>query len=353
MKNKDLFSEKLIEWYHQNKRALPWRDTQNPYHIWLSEVILQQTRVKQGLPYYQKFIKNYPNVVDLAGASEEEVLRLWQGLGYYSRARNLHKAAKTVVNDYKGIFPNTFQEIIKLKGVGIYTAAAIASFAFDERVAVVDGNVYRVLARFFGEDTDIASYEGQKKFAQLAEIILPQKDVSIYNQAIMEFGALQCTPQKPNCMFCPVQENCYAFAEGKQKELPVKISKIKVRERFFNYLVFKKNGKLALRQRNNKDVWAGLYDFALIEEKELSNYEEIKNKYFPEMKDLKPLHQSKAIKHILSHQKIWSVFWQLEVKEIPKAIEEMYAELVFLDKSAIEKIPKPILIEKYLQKHFF
>ena len=257
--DKHLFADSILNWYAKNKRDLPWRHTNNPYFIWLSEVILQQTRVKQGLPYYEKFVETYPTVQELAEADEQNVLRLWQGLGYYSRARNLHAAAKFVHQELAGKFPENYQDLLKMKGVGQYTASAIASFAYNEKVAVVDGNVFRVLARVFGVDTDIASHRGAKEFGALASFLLPNNQTDEYNQGIMEFGALQCTPQKPNCMYCPMQSGCVAFQEGKQKELPVKIKKIKIKNRYFHYLIFEyqKDGAtyLALKKRVGKDIW--------------------------------------------------------------------------------------------------
>ena len=215
--DKHLFADSILNWYAKNKRDLPWRETKSPYKIWLSEIILQQTRVKQGLPYYEKFVETYPQIKDLATADEQSVLRLWQGLGYYSRARNLHAAAKFVQNELQGIFPEDYKALLKMKGVGDYTASAIASFAYNERVAVVDGNVFRVLARVFGIDTDIASHKGGKEFGELAKTLLPEKNTDVYNQGIMEFGALQCTPQKPDCMYCPLQAGCVAYLQGKTK----------------------------------------------------------------------------------------------------------------------------------------
>ena len=257
----NLFAPKLIDWYHHQRRNLPWRHTRDPYFIWLSEVILQQTRVAQGLPYYQQFTEAYPTVFDLAAAPEQEIMRLWQGLGYYSRARNLSQTAQFIVQEQNGQFPDSYHKLLKLKGIGPYTAAAIASFAYDEAVAVVDGNVYRVLARVFGLATDITSTEGKKQFAQLANELLDVSQPATYNQAIMEFGALQCTPVSPDCLLCPFQANCVANATGQIAKLPVKTKKTKVRERFFNYFVIIKNQEIALKQRTDRDIWQQLYDF--------------------------------------------------------------------------------------------
>ncbi len=243
------FTEKLQNWYHKEKRELPWRTTSNPYHIWLSEIILQQTRVKQGLPYYQRFITNYPTITDLANADEEKVLRDWQGLGYYSRARNLHYTAKFIANELNGKFPSNYKEIINLKGVGDYTASAIASFAFNEKVAVLDGNVFRVLARVFGIKEDIANAKNRKIFKEQAERVLPEKKSDIHNQAIMEFGALQCTPKSPQCHKCIFEYDCYAFQNKLIKELPLKLKKTKVKTVFMDYLIFEYKNEILIRKR--------------------------------------------------------------------------------------------------------
>ncbi len=233
------FSNTLINWYLQNKRELPWRNTKNPYYIWLSEIILQQTRVAQGLPYYLNFITTFPTVKALANTSEEEVLKLWQGLGYYSRARNLHATAKHISAELNGIFPNNYADLLKLKGVGEYTAAAIASFSYNEDIAVVDGNVFRVLSRFFGVESDISDNKTRKEFQSLANSILPKGKASDFNQAIMEFGAIQCVPKSPNCSDCIFNTNCYALQKNKVGELPVKTKKIKIKNRFLNYIIVK------------------------------------------------------------------------------------------------------------------
>ncbi|MEY2629135.1 MAG: Adenine glycosylase, partial [Bacteroidota bacterium] len=232
------FSKSLIQWYLQNKRDLPWRNTIDPYFIWLSEIMLQQTRVAQGLPYFLRFTEAFPTVFDLAKADEEQVLKLWQGLGYYSRARNLHKTAQQVAFEYNGEFPKSYAELLKLKGIGEYTAAAIASFAYNESVPVVDGNVYRVLSRYFEVETDIASLGAKKEFTQLAAELLPAGEANLFNQAIMEFGALQCVPKNPNCTNCIFSDSCAALQKKKVDQLPVKSKKIKVKTRFFTYLVF-------------------------------------------------------------------------------------------------------------------
>ena len=266
MNNKTFFTKTLLEWNAtQNHRELPWKNIENPYFIWLSEIIMQQTRAEQGLPYYLTFTEHYPTVKDLANAPEDEVMRHWQGLGYYSRARNLHAAAKYIAEELGGEFPDTYEEILKLKGVGPYTAAAISSFAFKLPYAVVDGNVYRVLSRFFGIETPIDSTTGKKEFATLAQELLHTKHPDQYNQAIMDFGAKQCSPAKPLCMFCPLNVHCKAFLTGKTANLPIKEKKIKKKERFFYYLVLWYKGSFFIKKRTTKGIWQNLYDFPLIE----------------------------------------------------------------------------------------
>lgn len=334
------FADTLIAWYEENKRDLPWRNTQNPYLIWLSEVILQQTRVKQGLPYYQKLVEAYPTISDLANAPEDEVFRLWQGLGYYSRAKNMLHTAKIIIEKYAGSFPDTYQELLKLKGVGKYTAAAIASFAFNEDVAVLDGNVFRVLARYKGVFTDIASKEGHKEFFDLAQKVLPKGKSANYNQAIMEFGALQCTPQKPNCMFCPLQSSCYAYLHQVQEILPIKIAKIRSKERFFLYQIFHFEEKIALKKRKAGDIWENLYDFHLLELPQKNDLED----YFSA-----DWHScSEIFKHQLTHQKLWIKFAHLHLQDDDLAIFDKNLQWYNLEE--IAELPKPILIAKYLKK---
>ncbi|GAB4395568.1 MAG: A/G-specific adenine glycosylase [Microscillaceae bacterium] len=341
------FTSLVLAWYQQYKRDLPWRHTRHPYPIWLSEVILQQTRVKQGLPYYEKFIAAFPDVFALAQASEEEVLRHWQGLGYYSRARNMHKAAKTIVELHRGVFPNTYAGLLRLKGVGKYTAAAIASFAFDEPVAVLDGNVFRVLARYFGVDDNIARPAGVKKFEQLAQSLLPESRAGEYNQAIMEFGALQCSPQKPNCLYCPLQENCYAYQYGKTGSLPVKQKSKSLRTRYFDYLVLFQDQKLALRARPGGDIWQGLYEFYLIEQ--AHSFEDGQLPPVPAPGQVMGL-AGPVYKHVLTHQQLFVRFWRINW---PKLVNLPANGMKFYTYEEIQRLPKPILIQKYLENHFF
>jgi A/G-specific adenine glycosylase len=318
--------------------------------IWLSEIILQQTRVDQGLSYYYKFASEFPAVRDLAEADEEKVLKLWQGLGYYSRARNLHAAAKYIHTELEGKFPSDFNSIKKLKGVGDYTAAAIASFAFGQCHAVVDGNVYRLLSRVFGISTPIDSTKGRKEFAELANTLIYKKDPATYNQAVMEFGAVQCKPVNPDCKGCVLNIMCAAYEKGKVSSLPVKEKTTKTRDRYFNYLVINHTGKLLLSKRVEKDIWKNLYDFPLIEsnqqltEEELINSSELQ-KFVP--KDFTIHKVSPVYKHILSHQKIYARFWEISVK---KAYTLSGENIISVREPELEKYAVPRLVENYLNE---
>lgn len=344
----DAFSEVLIGWFGANKRDLPWRKTKDPYKIWLSEVILQQTRVAQGLPYYEKFVEHYPTVELLANADSQEVLRLWQGLGYYSRARNMHTTAKIIVQDFGGIFPKNYTGLLKLKGIGPYTAAAIASFAFDEKVAVVDGNVYRVLARVFGIETDISSHEAKKIFSTLANDLISDTSPSTYNQAVMEFGAIHCTPNKPDCMFCVFAAACVANATSKQSFLPVKSKKVTVKNRYFDYFVIKQNSQILMHQRSEGDIWTGLFDFYLFESTEkLVILDEIEDDFLLKILPKSTIKNcSKSIKHLLTHQRIEARFWDIILNESI----DLPPDYRFYTVQEIEQLPKPILIENYLKR---
>jgi A/G-specific adenine glycosylase len=351
--DKSIFSQKLLNWYQHHKRDLPWRHTKNPYHIWLSEVILQQTRVNQGLPYYLRFVETFPTVQHLANAEEKEVLRLWQGLGYYSRARNMHLTARIVNQQHQGAFPDKYTELLQLKGIGTYTAAAIASFAFNEKAAVLDGNVYRVLSRVFGIDTDIASNEGKKTFSRLAAELLPDSQTDVYNQAIMEFGALQCTPSNPNCLFCPLNPGCVANLTGRQQALPVKSKKVKVKERFFHYFILRSADSLYMNERVGKDIWSGLYDFLLVEADKLKELEELAEDGVIRqlLKDTVVEQESVVYTHVLTHQRVRAKFWHLA---LPADSKPTYVdEFSFYPIEEIKQLPKPILINNYLNTHFF
>ncbi|WP_296622631.1 A/G-specific adenine glycosylase [Marivirga sp.] len=344
------FSNLLINWYNHNQRDLPWRNTSDPYKIWLSEIILQQTRVNQGLPYYNKFINQYPSVDDLAKAPEDEVMRLWQGLGYYSRARNLHECAKSIVEYYNGEFPNTYNELLKLKGIGKYTAAAIASFAFGQVVPVVDGNVFRVLARYFDISDDIAQPKTFTKFFNVASELIPQDQSDSFNQAIMELGATICTPKKPDCENCPVAQDCIARIQHKQLELPVKKKKIKIKHRYLYYLIWQNSGKMAMKKRGANDIWQGLFDFDLIETNTSLSTEEVFEKVNKKYNNAEVVEISEPIKHILSHQRLEAVF--VELKLTNKNILNDQS-LKYYTKQEVEELPKPRLIENYLTSKDF
>ena len=300
------FSLTLIRWFRENGRELPWRETSDPYPIWLSEIILQQTQVKQGWAYWERFMRRWPTVEDLAAATEDEVLREWQGLGYYSRARNLHFAARQIVE--MGGFPQTIEGIKSLKGVGDYTAAAIGSFAFGLPAAVVDGNVYRVLSRHFGIETPINTTEGKKEFQALAESLLPSSDFGAYNQAIMDFGAIQCTPQSPKCVVCPLQESCVALRNGKINVLPIKEKTLKVKSRHLIYIYVRCQGMTAIHRRGEGDIWQGLYEPVCLEVR--GERLEVR-----EMSEAKMI--VKGVKHVLTHQVITADFYLWETDDRP------------------------------------
>lgn len=355
--DKQFFTEKVLQWYQPTARPLPWKAIKNPYHIWLSEIILQQTRVEQGLPYYERFVESYPTVVDLANAPEDDVLKLWQGLGYYSRARNLHATAKIIATQYEGIFPSTHEEILKLKGVGVYTAAAIASFAYGLPYAVVDGNVYRVLSRFFGMATPIDSTAGKKQFSQLAQELLYTLDPALYNQAIMDFGATHCTPQNPLCSTCPMATACVAHQEQQVNLLPVKSKKLKHKKRFFYYLVIHTSEGIYLRQRGAGDVWQHLYDFPLIETEALYPREQVvatmkQHEKWQEWfgkEEVEALKLSKLYRQTLSHQKISTFFIEVFYKGNLKPIFEQEKEkFVLINPEKIQTFAVPKMIADYL-----
>lgn len=349
-KSSSYFSKKLILWYLAHKRDLPWRTTAIPYYIWLSEIILQQTRVEQGLPYYKSFVSKYPTVKKLANAAEQEVLKLWQGLGYYSRARNLHATAKYVSNELNGVFPTSYRELIKLKGVGDYTASAIASICFNEATAVVDGNVYRALARYFGIATPINSSLGIKEFKNLAQQLIDVDKPGNHNQALMEFGARQCKPQNPNCDVCIFNDSCVALQQKKISELPVKLKKTKVKNIYFNYIVLiSENKNTFLQKRIGKGIWQNLYEFPLIETKKdfeieelnsLRVFQDISKKF--EINSL-VLYNEVPILHKLSHRNIYTRFW------IAETLKNNYKAISI---SQIETYPVPKLIGNFITTFF-
>ncbi|WP_284653748.1 A/G-specific adenine glycosylase [Flavobacterium terrisoli] len=344
------FSKSLILWYLQNKRDLPWRNTLNPYFIWLSEIMLQQTRVAQGLPYFLRFTAAFPTVFDLAKASEEDVLKLWQGLGYYSRARNLHKTAQHVAFELNGVFPESYSKLLKLKGIGEYTAAAIASFSYNESVPVVDGNVYRVLSRYFDLETDIASAGAKKEFTALAQELLPKGEANLFNQAIMEFGALQCVPKSPDCGNCILNDSCAALQKKKVAMLPVKSKKVKVRTRHFNYLVFSdEENHTLIEKRTQKGIWHNLYEFPLLEtdsaltERELLELMQNQKFVANEILDIH-WYNSETTVHKLTHQHLNINFWKIAVKN--KLENGMNWE-------SVKKMPFPIVIFNFIEKERF
>lgn len=346
------FSKKITSWYQLNKRNLPWRDSKDAYLIWLSEIILQQTRVDQGMSYYLKFAKEFPTVKHLAKAENEKVMKFWQGLGYYSRARNLHTTAKNITDNYKGKFPDQYAELLLLKGVGEYTAAAIASFAFDKPYAVVDGNVYRVMSRVFGIETPIDSTQGKKKFYMLANEMLDKRNPAMHNQAIMEFGAICCKPVSPDCSICPLNSMCFAYSKKRISEFPVKSKKTKVRNRYFNYIVLSHKSTTAIKKRVEKDIWINLYDFPLIEtDKELKEDQFLKStewKHFIKTLNYSVKTISQPYKHILSHQHIYARFWEIDCKDsFDKLIQK---NCITIKKRDIHKYAVPKLIENFIEK---
>ncbi len=341
------FSNLLIQWYLQNKRDLPWRNTVDPYHIWLSEIMLQQTRVAQGTPYFLSFVSAFPTVFDLAKADEEQVLKLWQGLGYYSRARNLHKTAQYVATELQGVFPNSYIDLLKLKGVGEYTAAAIASFSYGEAVPVVDGNVFRVLSRYFDVETDISLASAKKEFAALAFELMPKNDPATINQAIMEFGALQCVPKNPDCGSCIFNGSCAALQKNKVGSLPMKTKKTKVRNRYFNYLVVSDdNDDTIIQKRTAKGIWQNLYEFPLIETEAAENFdyisERIQKEFFvKESIDSIMECNEESIIHKLSHQHLHVKFWKVNIKG---AVENG------TDDATLRTFPFPVVIHNFIEK---
>jgi A/G-specific adenine glycosylase len=355
MSTQSFFTKNLLEWYQPENRPLPWKGIKNPYYIWLSEIILQQTRVEQGLPYYNKFIKKYPKINLLAEAPEDEVFKLWEGLGYYSRARNLHATAKVVNNEYKAVFPTSYADIRALKGIGDYTAAAIASFAYGLPHAVVDGNVYRVLSRFFGIATAIDTTRGKKEFRQLADSLLPKKQAALYNQAIMDFGATHCQPKNPKCTICPLQTKCMALANDKISDWPVKAKKLKKRDRYFYYLILNKGPKLLVHKRTEKDIWASLYDFPLIElDKQVEGLflmDELKKtsvwEYWLKNQEFDVQAVSKIFKQTLSHQKINAIFIEINLKATFFREKD---KCIAIESEKIKNFAFPKIIVNYLKE---
>ena len=345
------FAGRLLAWYERYGRELPWRETNDPYIIWLSEIILQQTRVEQGMPYFYTFVEHFPTVLDFANADEGDILRLWQGLGYYSRARNMHKAAKMVRDELDGIFPTAYADAIKLPGVGEYTAAAIASFSINECKAVVDGNVYRVLSRYLGIDEPINSTSGKKLFAQLAQEFISDQHPGLYNQAIMDFGATVCKPKNPLCESCIFREDCRALALDTIDQLPVKIKGKASRNRYFHYFIVERNSTILMSQRPEGDVWANLYEFPLIETEHATDIQDLP--LLPEFishfgdASIEPI--GHEIKHVLSHQNIYARFYRVNlVADIRQ--KKQFWHYILSDK--MDKLAKHKLIFSFIDKFF-
>jgi A/G-specific adenine glycosylase len=341
------FSENLLHWYERNKRDLPWRGSRDPYTVWLSEIILQQTRVAQGMPYFERFLKYYPTVGELAAASETEVLKLWQGLGYYSRARNLHATARHVALELGGRFPYTYQGLLSLKGVGPYTAAAIASICYDLPHPVVDGNVYRVLSRYFGVDLPVNSGPGKRYFDELSREVMNPAHIGQYNQAIMEFGAVQCVPQSPVCGNCPLNASCKAFSQGRVKELPVKLRKGEIRIRQFHYIMAVDSAfNTILQQRTGPGIWRGLYEFPLLEQQHAPSKAELLDR-LSELLGGNRLETTRVvcfnetpIVHKLSHQHLYTTFWVVHVRSLPEGRIAL---------SELDRFPVPVLISNFIE----
>lgn len=343
------FTDKILKWYRKNKRDLPWRSkSPSAYKVWLSEIIMQQTRISQGTAYYLKFVENYPTIQQLAFAEEAEILKLWQGLGYYSRARNLHKTAKEIVELHNGKFPENYEELLKLKGIGEYTASAIASIVFKIPKAAVDGNVYRVLSRVFGIDSPIDETAGKKEFQILAQKLISSENPSDYNQGVMEFGALQCLPRNPDCKNCPLSNCCLAYKAGQVHDLPFKSKQTKQRKRYFNYLVIEQGDSIYIRKRKEKDIWQNLYDFPLLESsgklsKKNLQRELGKLKILP--KGLSDISHKQSEVHILSHQKIHASFTRFSI--MPNS-QISYSNAFPVKKSSLKNYAIPKLLENYL-----
>jgi len=344
------WTKNLLNWYKENKRTFLWRTTKDPYKIWLSEIILQQTRTVQGSPYYEKFIAAFPTVSELAHAREEEVLKLWQGLGYYSRARNLHATAKFIYKEHKGFFPTNFDGLLSLKGVGDYTASAIASICYNQPHAVVDGHVYRFLSRFFGIDTPINSSGAHRIFKQKAQMLMDRTQPGAFNQAMMDFGSLQCTPKQPKCLSCPFVSKCIAFNQNKVGVLPVKRGKVKVTERYLNYIILNDpKGNTLMEQRLGKGIWQNLFQFPLVETSEKGSnsiliLEKFQENYLSiaDLKEVKLWNKTPVV-HKLSHQKLHIQFW---TGNYPKLLKNG------LGIKEIKKLPVPIVLQNFIENFF-
>lgn len=346
-------SNTLQHWYGQNKRDLPWRNTKNPYIIWISEIILQQTRVEQGLPYFEKLVDAFPTINQFAQAKEDKILKMWQGLGYYSRARNMHHAAREIIKKHDGKFPDSFSELKKLKGIGDYTAAAIASFAFNISHPVVDGNVYRFLSRYYGIKAPVDTIKGKKKFYTIADEVLDRKNPALHNQAIMEFGALQCKPF-PDCKVCPLKTDCYAFKNNKVKQFPIKTKAHKIKERHFNYLFIKWANNIFLNKRSGSDIWKNLYELPLIESKKKTTLHYLKKlnawKNMFGTSSMLTLSSVNCYKHQLSHQTIYARFIEIDLQSKPSRFLKKH--FIEIDMNDLAKYGIPRLIDRFFKEKF-
>lgn len=339
-------SKSIIKWYQDHKRNLPWRNTKDPYLIWVSEIIMQQTQVAQGLSYYLRFIQSFPHISSLYKASEDEVLKLWQGLGYYSRARNMRSAAKQIMEDYHGIFPNNYKDIIALKGIGSYTAAAISSFAYDLPYAVLDGNVYRVLARYYGIHTPINTSLGQKEFSVLAQEVMNEDYPAIHNNAMMEFGALQCKVSKPNCQQCPLVDSCMAFSTQTVNILPKKEKRLKIKNRYLHYFFLWDGRQVMIEKRQNADIWKSLYQLPLIETAQATAAEEVlKTEAFLKIIQTQTFHLKNITEttHKLTHRHLFITFYEIHIPEI----RTHHYLPVHLSEVHLYAFPQPI--QKYVE----
>lgn len=342
------FSNKLLNWYKLNFRSLPWRNTKDPYKIWISEIILQQTKIQQGLPYYKKFIKQFPTIFSLAKADQKHVIKLWQGLGYYSRAQNLHDTAKKVVIDYKGNFPQTHKEMMQLRGIGDYTASAIGSICFNNREAVIDGNVYRFLGRYLGINYPIHTSKGFKTYKSRANELISNDSPGDFNQAMMDFGSIQCIPKKPNCEECIFSASCYAFINSKINLYPVKKRKNKIKTRYFNYLfICNSKNQTVLKKRTTNGIWKNLYEFPLIETQSTLNkpniqFKKIISKYSKKKYKIDPVLLKSQI-HKLSHQTLMIQFWKILLPDDTN---------LPIKKNQILSYPVPVVIEKFIDQYY-
>ena len=351
MKNNPFFGQKLLNWYAVNHRNLPWRDINDPYRIWISEIILQQTRVVQGLEYYNRFVRRFPDVRSLAEASEQEVLKYWQGLGYYSRARNLHAAARSIVDDYGGEFPHHYPDVLRLKGIGEYTAAAIVSFAWNQPYPVVDGNVYRFLSRLFAIDEPVDTAKGKKYFMELVAELMDRSQAGAFNQAIMEFGALQCIPSSPDCAICPFQNECLAYARHTIARYPVKQNKTQTKDLFLYYFHIHDASHLYIKQRQGKGIWQNLFEFPLIESEKVLSFDEIAQTFFSKKWlpdelacDFRLIIENR--KHVLSHRILYANFYELKLKQLPDAPHE----LIRIARTEMDHYPVHRLMQFYLDR---